>query len=476
MNKSLARNALYNVIYSVLNVLFPLFSAAYISRVLAPEGIGRVAYAQNIVSWFVMFAALGIPEYGTREAARLRDDKQRLSRLFSELMGLNFLATAVCVGAYGLFLRLACPEDGALYLVCGLELVVNFFSIDWLYRGLEDYGYITLRSGLIKALSLLALVTLVKRREDVVLYALIVCMGTLCSAVWNMIHARKIVCLTLRGWELGRHRKPVLALMLSSVTASLYSKVDITMLGWLASEETVGFYTNAYKAVSIVITLTAAVTAVFLPRLSYVYESDKKQYEAYLSTGLKIVLTLAFPCCFGLMAVAEDLVAVLFGTLFAPAAATIRILAVLVIVRGAGDLMCYQAIISSGNERKLIKARLAAGLVNIALNAMLIPRYAHNGAAAASLVSELIVNGILLRHSLGIAKPKISRGFLISLLTGTAAMTAAVLCLRQFMKTGLAALCASVTVGAAVYVLAGLLTKNDLLWGMKNGGSLWMRE
>ena len=79
--------------YRLLNVVFPLISAGYVARILSADGMGKVAYAQNIVSYFLMFAAMAIPSYGTREIARLRGDSDGTNKLFSELVVLNGLAT-----------------------------------------------------------------------------------------------------------------------------------------------------------------------------------------------------------------------------------------------------------------------------------------------------------------------------------------------------------------------------------------------
>jgi O-antigen/teichoic acid export membrane protein len=463
MKKSLAQNAAFNVAYNMLNVVFPLISTAYISRVLEPEGIGRVAAAQNIVSYFLMFATLGIPQYGTREIAKRQDTADATNRLFSELMVVNIISTALCTTMYYLFVGIAFQDKMPLYLVCGLSLILNFINVDWFFQGKEEYVYITLRSALVKVLSILALFVFVKVREDVIAYALILCLGTGCNSIFNIFHIRKKVRVSFRNLNLRRHVKPILLLMLSSVAASLYNKVDVTILSAVATEASVGYYTSAHKVVTLVLTLVTAISAVFLPRLSYTYQSDRQKFNEYLSTGLKIVLLLAVPGCMGLVLVAEDLTAILFGELFLPTANIIRILSVFTVIKGAGDLLCYQVVISTGHEDKLVRSRVAAGVVNVLLNAILIPRYAHNGAAAVAVISELIVNGIMLRYALTIVKPKIGRRFYGSLILSTLAMGAAVLPVRYLTDSALLNLMVSVVAGVVVFVLMIRLTKNEIL-------------
>lgn len=463
MKHTLAKNAVYNVIYRILNVIFPLITATYVSRILEPAGIGQVAYAQNISSYFLMFAALGIPAYGTREIAKYQENPKARSKLFSELLTINFLSTAISLAGYLILVQALFPDSSLIYLVFALDLAFNFINIDWLFQGQEDYGYITVRSLLVKIISLLCLFLLVKDRQDYIQYGLIVCLGTGCNYVFNVFHARAYAKLTFRRLDLKQHIKPLMFLLISSATASLYSKVDTTMLGWISSSEAVGYYANAHKIVNIVLTLVTAVSAVFLPRLSYVFNNDREKYGSLLTSGLKIVLILALPCCAGLFLVADELVPVFFGDLFIPAVRTLKILSILIIIKGVGDLLCYQAIISTGNEKHLIKSRVLASAANILLNSLLIPRYAQDGAAIASVVSEVIVNGVMLVYSLSIAKPKLDKAFLTSIIGATAVMAMVVILIESQIAGNLASLLMSAIIGALVYFGIALLMKNDML-------------
>lgn len=451
MKHSLAHNAGYNLIYQLLNVLFPLISAGYVARILAPERVGTVTDAQNLVSYFVMFAALGIPGYGTREIARHRNNEDGRNTIFSELMLIIALATTVCLAAYIWLSRYLIPADNGLRFAVGLELVFCYVSIDWLYRGLEEYGYITARNILVKMASLVALFLFVKEREDYVAYAVIHCVGIGCNNLYNAFHARKCVKLKFSGLNPRRHMPPILWLLMGSVTASLYNKVDITMLGNLADPASVAFYSSSHKIIGLVLGLVTALTAVFLPRLSYLYATDKSRFNRCLTDGLHVLLLLAVPACVGICMVADNLMVCVFGELFLPGAAVLRILAVFTVIKGVGDLLCYQTIISSGNERCLLWSRLAAGISNVFLNAVLIPRYTHCGAAVASVISELIVNGMLLPRALRITRLSVSVKFCGGILASVAVMAAGVWLLQNILGEGVGALLLTVLLGIVLY-------------------------
>lgn len=95
--------------------------------------------------------------------------------------------------------------EGALYICCGLAIFFNYLNIDWIYQGLEEYGYITGRSVVIKCISLALLVVFVKTREDYVAYALLTSLALGGNYIFNVIHARKMVGFTLVNLKIRKH-------------------------------------------------------------------------------------------------------------------------------------------------------------------------------------------------------------------------------------------------------------------------------
>ena len=448
---------LISLLRQVLEMLFPLLSGAYIARVLSPAGVGQAAAARNLVSWFGMLAALGIPAYGVREMAAC-PEKAR-SGLFRDLAVLNGLSTLAALALYLWWI----PRDDLLGRIFALELVFHLFSMDWLYQGLEDYGYLALRSLAVKSLGFLATVLLVKSREDVAVYSWILCLTTGVAGMCNVLRARRFVKPEWKGCALRRHIRPVLILAVSAIAASLYTKLDITMLNRLGSYDQVGWYVNAHKTVSLVLAVAASVTAVFLPRLSHVYRHHTEQLSRYLSGGLELLLLTVLPCWVGLLLVAEEGMLLLFGPEFLPAVPAVRILSVLIPVKGVGDLLCYQLLVSTGKERYFPAARLAAGLTNAVLNWLWIPRWGHNGAAAASVVSELLGNGLLLIPSRKLCRPKLETGFCRAVTVSTGAMALSVWLIRRWIPMPGLRLLLSAALGAAVYTAAVLLQRKTIM-------------
>ena len=127
MQKSLTKNSIYNIIYTIANILFPFITSIYVSRILLPVGVGKVASAQNIASYFVTLAALGLPSYGVREFAKVRENKCERNKLFTELFFLNIISTTLAVTGFFILVAINTGFHGewALYSACGCLLYTS---------------------------------------------------------------------------------------------------------------------------------------------------------------------------------------------------------------------------------------------------------------------------------------------------------------------------------------------------------------
>ncbi|MDO4276031.1 MAG: flippase [Eubacteriales bacterium] len=462
--KSLKKNSLYNIIYSVANILFPLITSIYVARVLFTDGIGRVAYGQNIASYFLILASLGLPTYGVREIAKVRGSREGTNKVFSALFVINSCSTTIASVAYIVLVLsvLKFRSDHTLFLCCGLQIIMNYFNIDWFYQGQEEYRYITIRSILVKLLCFLAVLIFVREIEDYVIYAFISSLAITLNNVFNIIHVRKFVKLEFKKLELKRHFTPLLVLALSVFLSSAYSKIDVTMLGSMTTDTATGLYNNAHKIVEVIITVCTAVSAVFLPRLSYYYEHDREEFGELIEKGIKVLSFITFPICIGLFVLAPQMMKILYGNSFVPGSLTVRIFAVLIIIKSFGNLLCYQLIVATGNEKKRLPAYLAAAILNIIFNAFLIPGMHQNGAAIASVISEFVVNTIQLFAISKIIHISVPGKSMFQGIITTAIMGAVVFVISQWNINFYVQTIGAVVVGAIVYFALNIVIKNEM--------------
>lgn len=463
--KSLARNSMFNAIYQVLNIIFPLISSIYVARVLMPEGVGRVAYAQNIASYFVTAAALGIPTVGLRAISNTREDRREVNRTFSELVLLNTISTIVSLVLY-LALVFGNPvfrNDLRLFLATGLVVLFNIINIDWLYQGYEEYTYIVIRSIAVKVLSVLALFVFVKSKDDYVIYAAITSLAVCGNYLFNAIRSKKYATIQFCDLDINRHIRPIFFFAGTLFFSAIYSKTDATMLGMIVGDESVGYYSYAHKVLQIGISFCAAVTSAFLPRLSYYFQKSKEQFYALIDRGVQIIAFLSIPAATGLFLLAPEAIVLLFGDTFLPAAQTLRIFAILIIVFAFGNLMCYQMMICSEKEKTYAGVLACAAVINVILNSILIPRFQHDGAAIASVLTELFINGVVGVYFARLLKIKYNWKVIRQAVICSGVMAICIVLVKHLINETLWTFLGCVIIGITVYVAMNIILKNQLI-------------
>ena len=464
--QSLAKNSIYNIINKCQRLVFPLVSSVYVSRIILPEGVGKVSAAQNIVSYFVLIASLGIPVYGVKKIAECGGDDQKRGRIFSELFVINSASSVFCsllylvvVLSFGYF-----QSRIAISLIAGILLFANFFSVEWFYQGTENYKYLMCRGTVATALALLVTFLFVKKESDYLIYALIC---TLYTVIPYFVDAGLLIkkhCLKFSDIEIRYHLKPIFILLASSVAIEIYVLTDVTMLAFIKGDEAVGYYTNAMKVVAVLRTLIAAVCAVYLPKLSFYY--SKGETESFLKLakkGIGILTTLAVPAAVGLVVVSDVLIPIFFGKAFVPSSLTAKILALSVITVTLSNFTGYQILTVINKEKHVLISTIIGAAVNVILNIFLISRLSYNGAAIASVITEACVSVyqiVVVRHcKIRIFEKRVFLSAIISAVT----MVALLLLVNRFVVSSIVLLIVDVFIGAFTYFLVCFLTGNTVV-------------
>lgn len=424
-----------------------------------------VSYAQTTVTYFVVFASSGMNVYALREFSKAREDIERRNRVFTELVIINSVTTAIATVAY-LTMILSFEhfrQDLLLYISSGLLLVFQFANIDWMYQGLEHYGYITARSFFIKLCSLGMVFLFVRDKDDFIIYALISSLAIGGNNIFNIINARKYVKLTKTGLTFKHHIRPIFYVVSATYLSEIYSKVDITMLGVMTTKENVGYYSYAHKTADIIIMLCAALSTVLMPRLSLLYHKDRAQFQRIVDLGTRVIVFIILPVFAGLLILAPQAVEIMYGSEFQPSGGTLRIFSGMILIKPLANLLCYQLMICTGNEKKRLPAFIAAVVINIGLNSFMIPLWQHNGAAVASVVSELVVNAIQILVIVKIVKINFINSTLFKSLAAAAVMAPVVFFVARAFDNVFLQLFIAAAAGICVYILMGLLLKNELI-------------
>lgn len=384
-----------NFLLTVSSFLFPLITFPYASRILGPQGTGAVAMATNYITYFTMVAMLGVPVYGIRVCAGERDNPKKLARTVQELLCINLVMGLVAYGALFLSLALvpALQANETLYLISSAAILLNILGMNWIYQALEDYSYITAITLLFKVIGLGALFLFVRKADSTAAYAIITVISSFGSGAVNFFHLRRLLPFTLKGkWNFRRHFKPILHFFAMSVATSVYTSLDVVMLGFMKSDAVVGYYNAAVKVKTILVSLSTSLGTVLLPRLSYYFENHlNRQFDSLVSRAFSFVFLFSVPCCLFFSLFAKDVILVLSGEAFLPAVLPMILLMPTILLISLTNITGIQILVPQKREMVVLVSVGAGAIVDFILNLCLIPFLDASGAAIGTLAAETVV-------------------------------------------------------------------------------------
>lgn len=464
---SVAKNYLYNIGLNLLTMLFPLITFPYATRVIGAGGIGKVAFANSISNYFLMFAGLGISTYAIREIAKARDNKEKTDKIFSEIITINFISTLIFSMLYysSLYMNVfrLNQNDKVLFSVVGLVLVLNFINIDWLYQGFEQYKYITIRSLIFKMISLIFLFLMVRNKSDYVWYAALSIIAQSGSNILNVINARKFVSFNMHNINLKKHIKPVLIIFFMGLAINVYNNLDSTILGVRAGEIYVGYYTAAVKINRIVISVVTSLGVVLLPRLSYYIENDVEKFRSLIRKSIKYVLFITIPSCIGLFILAPDIIILFSGNEFKPAIECMRINIPVIMFVAIANITSLQILLPLRKEKLVMVTNIIAALINLILNFIFIPIYKQNGAAFSSCIAEMTVTILQIIFCRKYISKSILNKSNLNYIVGSLIIMIELIVISKLQLNGLVNLLVSISVSAVTYGIYLLFRKDEML-------------
>ena len=392
--KSISKNIVMSMILTVSNFIFPLITYAYVARTLLPAGTGRVAFVSSVVSYFAIIGGLGVSSYGVRQCAKIRDNKDALSQTVQEIFVVNLIATIV---AYlllftAVFSIAKFRLDYPLYLIMSCSIFLTTLGMEWLYKAVEEYTYITIRSLVFRTIGVILTFILIKDQSDYKEYAVLLVFNSSGSYVLNFINARKHVEFSIkRKLHLKQHLRPIFTLFFASLTTSVYAHFDTLMLGFIKDDVEVGLYNCALKIKNIVVGVSSGLTTTLIPRIVYYYNnSEINRFNNLIKRSMQISCAVTVTLATYIMVNSREIILFLSGDKYLEAAPILVIFMLCAYVLILTNFFGYQLLIPLGREKVYAYSVTIAMLANVFLNLLLIPAFGASGAAFATLVAESI--------------------------------------------------------------------------------------
>ena len=401
--KTLVTNFGYLSLLQVAGYVFPLITMPYLARVIGVDGFGKVAFASAIVVWFQTVADWGFNYTATRDVAKNRDDKEKVSEIFSNvlwarclLMILSFLLLLMVISIVPTF-----RDNYAVILVTFLLVPGHIMFPDWFFQAMERMKYITILNLLSKLLFTILVFVFIKEKNDFILQPLFISLGFLLSGMIAMY-------IILSKWKVKLKRpstkrifetiKGSTDVFINNIMPNLYNSFSVMLLGFFGGPVSNGLLSAGSKFVSISEQFMTVVSRTFFPFLSR--RIDKHSSFAKLSIYASLIIT-SF-----LFFAAPLLIKLFFTEEFQSSVAVLQIMSISVFLITTRNAYGINYMIIEGYEKQLRNLITFGSIIGFIISFPLIYFFDFLGAAINITLTQSIMCIIVTYQAKKIIKSK----------------------------------------------------------------------
>ena len=459
---SLKVNAVLNIIKQCCAIIFPLITFPYVSRTLGVEAYGKVNFSSSIISYISLLAGLGVSSYAVREGARIRDDKNKFEKFASEVFSINVVSTVIAyvlLAILVLFWKKLEPYR-VLIVILSINVLLTTLGTDWINTVYEDFLYLTIRYVLCQSIAVVATLLFVKKPDDVALYAFFSNLGTIFANILNLFYIRRTLRINVNftlKMNVKHHFRPIMLLFGNMISSMIYLYSDTTMLGILASDAAVGYYTVSSKIYSLLKQVINAVSNVLTPRLSHDFENKaKKNMTNNINSVLGALLVVVIPITMGMLCMGREIILLIAGKEYLEAYPALSILSVTLIFSTYACIFVSVIMLAQRKDKEILIASGISAAVNILLNLILIPQYSYNAAAFTTFISECLMLAMGIYYTHHTIKVEIRKYLVLATIGG---IEVQMICheIKCIVTNGILALFISIILCGAIYGMTILL-------------------
>lgn len=466
--KSLSLNAFLNAFRSILNLLFPLITYPYITGVLSVEELGQYNFSVSVINYFVLIAGLGISSYAIREGARIREDREKLTKFANQMLAINLISCAISYVLLFIILMMVSKLNDYRYLIwiLSIQIIFTTIGVEWLYAIYEEYQYITIRSIIFKIISIILLFVFVRREGDVVQYAVVTMFAITGSSILDALFAKKYFKFSLKNiGGLGKHIRPIMILFASNVAVMIYVYSDTTMLGLMTNDYTVGIYSVSSKIYSMMKNILSAVLVVSIPRLSNLYGMGKiKEFKSTIQRIIDMITVLLIPSIIGIMIQADNIILFISNNKYLQARSSLIILSIGLIFCMYGWIFNQCILLPTKHEKIILIATIISAIENIVLNFIFINLWKENAAAFSTLVAELTMMIICGIYAKRIYNYRIFNKNFVGVLIGGIGIVGVCKLIKSFLLSSFTELFISIVISGIIYIMILCVLRNDIIF------------
>lgn len=386
--KTVAGNFMWLSLLQVAGYVFPLITMPYLARVIGVEGFGKIAFASAIMVWIQTIADWGFNLTATRDVAQNRENPQKVSEIFSNvlwarclLMVVSFIVLLILIVAIPQF-----KENSDVILVSFLMVPGHILFPDWFFQAVERMKYTTILNVIMKLIFTLAVFIFIKDKDDYILQPLFTSLGFVVSGVLALyiIINRWKVKLYKPNWENIKYTiKSTTDVFINHLAPNLYNSLSVVLLGFFGGGVANGIYDGGNRFINFIQSLLNIITRAFYPFLS-----RRKDFH---STYVKLVLGITTIAVIITYMCAPWLVRIMLSPEFADSVIVLRILSISLIfyMLSSAYGSCY--LIINNREKVLRQSTIICSIIAFLIAIPLISKYTYIGVALTVTIARAML-------------------------------------------------------------------------------------
>lgn len=388
----------------IAGYIFPIITLPYLARVIGVDSFGKIAFASAIIVWFQTVADWGFNFTATRDVAQNRDDKEKVSEIFSNVFWARCLLMVVSfiLLLIALFLVPKFRENQTIILITFLIVPGHIMFPDWFFQAMERMKYITVLNVLSKLLFTIAVFVFIKEKSDYILQPLFTSLGFLVSgsiAMYFILVRWKIKLLRPSLPEVFKTIKGSTDVFINNIMPNLYNSFSVVLLGFFGGSVSNGKLDAGGKFVRISQQFMNVISRAFFPFLSR--RIDKHNLYVKINLYLSIVFTML------LFLLAPILVKLFFTPEFYDAIPALRIMSFSILFLSLSNIYGTNYMIIQGYERQLRNITFISSIAGFILSFPLIYYFDFIGAALTITFTRALLGISIMIKAKSIKKEKL---------------------------------------------------------------------
>lgn len=403
--KVLLKNFFSLVSVQFANYILPLVTLPYLARVIGVEKFGLIAFAQAIVTYFVIITTFGFNLYAPREISIIRDDKEKTKATFWNIIYSQF---ALCFISFLILIVIimispSLRNEATLLLFTFGFVIGNILFPTWFFQGVEKMVYIAVMHLIIKIVYTVSIFIFIHRPDNYILVPLLFSVSQVIIgfiAIMIIIFHFGLTPTTVCYKKIFHTLKSSLVLFISNISINIYTKIHPILLGFMWGNVYVGYYSAAEKLFNAWILVQAQLSATLYPHISKMIQNEHRdRWIIFIRKSFIASLALAIPAAVICFILSKPIISLLFGTSFINSVFVLRIFSILFLIVGINYSLGMQTVLPLNMKKEFLLATGITGILSLIISMPIIFFYGYKGAALSYLLSELI-QGILLYYFL----------------------------------------------------------------------------